>query len=157
MVNILFVCTGNIFRSMTAEKCFKDYIIKNKLDFIQVDSAGIGLVPQNIHPFVKIRLEHYNIKFNHKTKWLTKELVQSNDLIIALNIDHQKYIKEKFNLEVPLFNELVSGKSEGILDVEDFKLNSKENIEQCRQYVYSVVDYIYDSIPILINNLFKGI
>ncbi|NCN51593.1 hypothetical protein GW931_01125 [archaeon] len=30
MKKILFVCSGNTFRSMSAEKCLKDYLKKNK-------------------------------------------------------------------------------------------------------------------------------
>jgi protein-tyrosine phosphatase len=43
MVNVLFVCLGNICRSPMAEAVFRDFVIKNKLeDKIEVDSAGTG-------------------------------------------------------------------------------------------------------------------
>ena len=31
-MNILFVCTGNVFRSMTSEYCFKDFLKKNNIN-----------------------------------------------------------------------------------------------------------------------------
>jgi protein-tyrosine phosphatase len=50
MPSILFVCTGNIFRSMTAE-----YALKAMLDPrspIRVSSAGTVALPQAMHPDV---------------------------------------------------------------------------------------------------------
>jgi protein-tyrosine phosphatase len=48
MPSILFVCTGNIFRSMIAE-----YALKAMLDprsLIRVSSAGTVALPQAMHP-----------------------------------------------------------------------------------------------------------
>jgi protein-tyrosine phosphatase len=43
MINVLFVCLGNICRSPMAEAVFRNYVInKNLEDKINVDSAGTG-------------------------------------------------------------------------------------------------------------------
>jgi protein-tyrosine phosphatase len=43
MINVLFVCLGNICRSPMAEAVFRNYVInKNLQDKINVDSAGTG-------------------------------------------------------------------------------------------------------------------
>jgi Low molecular weight phosphotyrosine protein phosphatase len=50
MPSILFVCTGNIFRSLTAE-----YALKARLDPgspLRVSSAGTVALPQDMHPDV---------------------------------------------------------------------------------------------------------
>ena len=43
MINVLFVCMGNICRSPTAQGVFERFVKKNNLSHtIQVDSAGLG-------------------------------------------------------------------------------------------------------------------
>ena len=52
--SILFVCTGNIFRSVTAE-----YALKSRLGAgtsCVVSSAGIDAKPQSVHAWVLTRL-----------------------------------------------------------------------------------------------------
>jgi len=156
MTKVLFVCTGNIFRSMSAEKFLKDYLSKNHIQGIKVSSAGIGLVKGSVHEYVIDRLKHYGIKLNHKTTKLTLELIKENDLILARNKNHQEYIKDKFNLDVPLFNEIVYHKKEGILDADEmypeFKTQPLEG-EKLKKYIGYVLDYIHDSIPKLVENI----
>ncbi|MCA9460227.1 MAG: hypothetical protein KC550_06790 [Nanoarchaeota archaeon] len=160
MIQILFVCTGNVFRSMTAEKCLTNYLENNNISNIKSNSAGTKLAPQEINPFTLKRLLLYNIKVNHTAKDLTKELLEKSDLIIAMSTDHQEYIKETFGIEVPLFNEVSYGKSQGVLDFHEHmpNINSVENSqEEFEKYAYFVVEYIYNAIPNLVNNLPKWI
>jgi protein-tyrosine phosphatase len=59
MPSILFVCTGNIFRSLTAE-----YALKAMLDPrspIHVSSAGTVALLQAMHPDVRAYLETISI------------------------------------------------------------------------------------------------
>jgi protein-tyrosine phosphatase len=161
MKKILFVCTGNVFRSMTAEKSLEHYLNKNKISGFEVDSAGIKPFPQEPLRVVIQKLSSYGIEFpKHKYKKLTQELIGKNDIIIAMNKNHQEFIKEKFKVQVPLFNEIVSNSSEGVLDIEEkiphiFSL-PKEKKEKIRdEYASLVVDYIYKSIPKLMANLNK--
>ena len=41
-VNVLFVCLGNICRSPTAHGVFRDFVTREKMHHIVVDSAGTG-------------------------------------------------------------------------------------------------------------------
>ena len=75
MTKIIFVCTGNAFRSMTAEKCAKDYLKKNKITNIRIDSAATMPYPQEPQPAVLERLKHHGITVRHKYKKLTKKLI----------------------------------------------------------------------------------
>ena len=57
MTSILFVCTGNIFRSMTAE-----YALRARLSAqssIRVSSAGIQARPQEMHPDIRTFLKRW--------------------------------------------------------------------------------------------------
>ena len=162
MIKILFVCTGNVFRSMIAEKCLNNYLIKNNIKEFEVDSAGIDPIPQKPQKATIERLSFYNIKINHKYKKINQNLVDNNDIIIAMNINHQKYIKEKFGFDAPLFNELISNNKEGILDFEEYDpniidLNDKKKKKEIQKYAYFLVDYVYNSIPKLMANIHKWV
>lgn len=168
MKKILFVCTGNVFRSMIAEKCFKKYISDNLLeeDF-SIDSAWIAPIKQDVQKDVIDRLDYYWINCNnHKYKKINEKLVSESNYIIAMNFDHKDFIKNQFNLDIPLFNELAYNKSTWISDFWEFldfwwfnlkniDLNDTKYKKEIRDYIYYTVDYIYNSIPYLIKSLEK--
>jgi protein-tyrosine-phosphatase len=63
MPSILFVCTGNIFRSMTAE-----YALKAMLDprsLVRVSSAGTVALSQEMHPDVRAYLMQRGVDPSH--------------------------------------------------------------------------------------------
>ena len=49
---ILFVCKGNIFRSMTAEYMMKKYLTQHKITDFVVGSAGIEARPHTMDPML---------------------------------------------------------------------------------------------------------
>ncbi|MBI3807029.1 MAG: hypothetical protein HY281_05885 [Nitrospirae bacterium] len=93
--SVLFVCTGNIFRSMTAE-----YALKAGLGLgtsCVVSSAGIDAKPQSVHDWVQIQLREKGADpTRHIQRQLTKELVEAADLVIAMGRNHQAFVREKF-------------------------------------------------------------
>lgn len=159
MAKILFVCTGNVFRSMIAEKCLKEYVKRNKIENFYVDSAGIETTTQKPNHFTVQRLKFYGINTkNHKYKQLTKKLIENNNLIIAMNTNHRSFIQKTFGIKVPLFNEVAYKKHDGILDFHEHDpqikdLSNRTKDKEIRKYAYCIVDYIYKSTP----NLFKNI
>jgi protein-tyrosine-phosphatase len=58
-MKILFVCTGNIFRSMSAEYLAKKYITDNNIKNIKVNSAGTIAEIQNPFSYTVKCLEKY--------------------------------------------------------------------------------------------------
>ena len=157
MVKILFVCTGNMFRSASAEYSLKRYLFENKekvynlsgfsYSEIQISSAGTAVRPQAIHKAIVEEFKQKNINMNaHIYMQIDTQLIKENDLIIAMGEDHQKYLKKTFNLDVPLFNEICYNKHEGILDDWE-KLGKHPNPKIEEKYLKSVVDYIYNSMP----------
>jgi len=60
--NILFVCTGNVFRSMAAKHCLEKYLQDRKMNSIEVDSAGINVKPYYVvMPFMAEYLDSFGI------------------------------------------------------------------------------------------------
>jgi len=69
--SVLFVCTGNIFRSVTAE-----YALKARLGAgtsCAVRSTGIDAKPQSIHAWVQTRLHEKGSDSNHPRPTTTQQ------------------------------------------------------------------------------------
>ena len=144
--SILFVCTGNIFRSLTAEYALKQYLGLSGL--YSVGSAGIDAKPQLIHPLVCARLLERGVDpAGHVQRKLSQSLLDRADFVVAMGRDHQAAVQRLFGLSIPLFNQLCFGRDEPILDVHEALPDWEQNEEQARAYVLSVVDHICDAIP----------
>lgn len=150
--SVLFVCTGNIFRSMVAE-----YAMRAQLGWqghYRVESAGTEARPQSIHPVVRARLIQKGIDpFGHVQRRLTENLIERVTLIIAMGDDHRAHLFQQFGCEVPLYNQVSIGAEVPILDLHEAIPNWQCELERAREYVESVVDHIWDSTPALIARL----
>ena len=155
--SILFVCTGNVFRSMAAE-----YALRAQLDrhsSYRIESAGIEAKTKSIHPVISNRLIQKGTNPSaHIPRLLTKKLVEQNDLIIAMGIGHREFIHKQFGLHVPLFNEVSLGEDTPILDLHEALPDWERDIDEARAYVESVIDHIWESVPALLARLphFQG-
>src|SRR5688572_8369678 len=104
MINVLFVCLGNICRSPLAEGIFKDIVKKKGLNNkISIDSAGtgnyhIGADPD--HRSIKVARK-YDIELDHKARQFVKRDFDDFDYIIAMdqnNYDNIKRLKREASL-----------------------------------------------------------
>ena len=150
--SVLFVCTGNIFRSVTAE-----YALKARLGegtSCSVSSAGIDAKPQSAHDWVQTRLREKGADPTaHVQRQLTKELVEAADLVIAMGRDHQVFVLEHFGRDVPLFNQVCLGHDQPILDLHEVIPDWETDPERARAYVWSVIDVIWATAPALLSRL----
>jgi protein-tyrosine phosphatase len=152
-MRILFVCTGNVFRSLSAELLLKDYLKKEGIRGIVVASTGTVAAPDVVGAAVLSELSCFGIDASlHKQTHLTKEIAKSYDLVIAMAEYHQAYIKDNYGIDAPLFNEFCYGKSLSIWDVNDV-LGSGYNSKAEENYIRKTIRYIHDSMPIFIKNL----
>lgn len=144
--SILFVCTGNIFRSMVAEYALKRHL--GSRDMYHVGSAGIEATPQTIHPIVRTRLlERGADPAGHLQRRLTRSLLDQADCVVAMGRDHQEAVARLFGLSIPLFNQLCFERDEPILDLHEALPAWRQDADQAQAYVLSVVDHIFDAIP----------
>lgn len=150
--SILFVCTGNIFRSLAAEQAFK--VLLGPSPSYLVGSAGIDAKPQPIHDWVKTRLSKYGgDPSSHVQRQLTSEMVEKADLIIAMGRNHQEFLRERFGRDVPLYNQVCCDRDEPILDIHEVMPAWEESPDRARAYVWSVIDQIWERMPALISRL----
>lgn len=85
VTRILFVCTGNIFRSMTAEYMLKKYLKQQNITGFMVSSAGIEAKPQSPDPFLVGDLKKRKIEVSmHRQRKLTKKLLDQQDIVITM-------------------------------------------------------------------------
>jgi protein-tyrosine phosphatase len=154
MPSILFVCTGNIFRSMSAE-----YALKARLDQrspIRVISAGTAAIPQEMHPDIRAYMLQRGMDPSlHRQRKVSTELLHASDLVIAMSTDHQAFLFDTFQYRAPLFNEVCHGRSEPLLDVWEAIPTWETDLEAARHYAFRVLEYIWASVPGLLQNLGK--
>jgi protein-tyrosine-phosphatase len=150
--SVLFVCTGNIFRSLAPEHALK--VLLGPHVTCLVSSAGIDAKPQAVHEWVKARLHAKGADPSlHIQRQLTREMVQDADLVIAMGQIHQEFIRDRFRCDAPLFNQVCFGRDESILDVHEALPTWEEDHDRARAYVWSVIDGIWEATPLLIRRL----
>lgn len=157
-MKILFVCTGNIFRSMSAEFSLRDYLKNNLIDNIIVSSAGTDPNQGGVDPNVSKTLLELGIDVsNHSPRKLTKEILEENDIIVAMSTDHKEFIETNFEITPFLFNEIAFDKMTPLLDNSEALIDWDTNKQAFDEYNSMMVKHIYATIPIFAEKLFTKI
>ncbi|MEI7563567.1 MAG: HIT domain-containing protein [bacterium] len=151
---ILFVCKGNIFRSMTAEYMMKKYLTQHKITDFVVSSAGIEASPKTVDPYLVADLKKRNIDVSkHQQRKLSKELLDQQDIVIAMGQNHKDFIWNNWKRRVFLFNELAYNKKTPVLDIEEKIPANKRNEDAREKYEKAVVDHIQKWTPAVFSSL----
>lgn len=146
MKSIRFICTGNIFRSLTAEYALKQYLGPQGAHCI--GSAGIETKPQSIYLIVRARLlEHGADPAWHIQRKLTQSLLEEVDCVVAMARDHQEAVQRLFGRSIPLFNQACFARGEPMLDLHEALPTREQGVEVAQAYAVSVVDHVCDAIP----------
>ena len=149
---ILFICTGNIFRSLVAEYALKWHL--DRKTWLLVGSAGTEASPQTVHPAVRWRLQEKGADpTGHVQRKLTKDLLDAATLSVAMGLDHQHFIRREFGREVPLFNQVCFDRVEPILDIHEAVPDWQHNLQQSRAYLDAVIEHIWAGVPRLLRYL----
>lgn len=152
MKSILFVCTGNIFRSLVAEYALKACLGQDS-GYV-IGSAGIEATPQEIHPVVLARLLEKGVDPSlHRQRKLTRELIERASLTIAMGRNHQEWIRQEFRRNVRLFNHFCYHLDQPILDIHETIPDWRDQPESSREYLHFVIEHIWDGVPHLIEHL----
>lgn len=155
MTSILFICSGNIFRSMVAEYALKS-LLGPSSPYI-VGSAGTEARPQAVHPFIRERLLAKGIDPGlHVQRRLTRELLDGTTLPVAMGLDHRESIRQTFHRDVRLFNDICFQTCDPILDLHEAIPDWQHNHEASRDYVISVIEYLWTTMPTFLARLPKA-
>jgi protein-tyrosine-phosphatase len=89
-MHLLFVCTGNTCRSPMAEAIARAMIAERGLSDIAVSSAGTSAWDGSpaSDPAVLVTMEHGMDLTGHRSRVLSREIVERADLILAMGPHH---------------------------------------------------------------------
>lgn len=147
-MNVLFVCTGNIFRSMSAEYLLKDLLKKRQTNGITVSSAGTQAIPETLPKACIDALHSFRIDPTpHHQRKVSPAILASNDLIVSMAKEHQDHLWNKFRVNSHLFNEIAHGKETSIPDVWEAVPDFDKNPVAKNKYIMKTIYYIHDSMP----------
>ena len=152
MNHILFVCTGNIFRSMIAEHALRraagpsaDYSFR---------SAGTEAKTQPMVNIVRQGLNARDIDpSGHVQRRLTPELFNGADLVVAMGLDHVAFIEETYKETPVLFDEVAYGRRQAILDTWEAVPDHENNAEARDAHIRSVLNHIWGGATPFLRNV----
>ena len=100
---VLFVCSGNTCRSPMAEGILKNLLPAEYKDKISVTSAGtLGLWEMPASDLaVAVAAEHNIDLSGHRSRGLTRSLLETCDLVLCMAREHEEFIRYRF----PTFRE----------------------------------------------------
>jgi protein-tyrosine-phosphatase len=152
MRQVLFVCTGNVFRSLAAEYALRA-ALHPRTEFL-VASAGIDDRAQPVPPEIVDYLRQKNFDVStHRRRTLTRQLVDAADVVIAMSLDHRDFIRERFGRDAPLFLECCGHGSEALLDLHEAVRDYRSNRAAALAYIRTTIDRIVELTPRLIGRI----
>jgi protein-tyrosine phosphatase len=155
MFRVLFVCTGNIFRSLTAEYALRHVIGAD--NHILVASAGTEDFPHVVHPYVRDYLLARGLDVRrHSRRTLTAQMLQEPGPVIAMSTEHRLVLAERFNLpDIPLFTEACGIPGESLPDVDEAVRDHTTNPIAVDTHIRMIIDRIIELTPQLASRLLQ--
>lgn len=149
---ILFVCTGNIFRSLTADRALRALLAGNPE--VHVSSAGTDDYPHVVRPYTMgyLLAKGYDVS-DHRRRTLTQALIDESSLVVSMSTDHQAFIRRTFSRETPLFLEACGEPAEWLPDIEDVIPDYLTNRRAVEAHVRATINRIVDLAPRMARNL----
>lgn len=97
MIKILFICHGNICRSVSAEYIFKQLVDEAGLsDKVYIDSAATSTeeIGNEIYPPMRKALMEHDVPIgNHRARQVKRKEYDEFDLIIAMDDENLYYLR----------------------------------------------------------------
>jgi protein-tyrosine phosphatase len=152
MHRVLFVCTGNIFRSLTAHRALAA-LLANRTDLV-VASAGTVDYPHVVWPYVGGYLKQKGFDVgDHRRRTLTQAILDESQLVVAMSTDHQAYIRDRFGREAPLFLEACGYGAEWLPDIHEVVPDWERNQAATEAHIRVTIDRIVELAPRMAENV----
>jgi protein-tyrosine phosphatase len=153
MFRVLFVCTGNIFRSLTAEYALRDLL--GPRSGIVIASAGTEDFPHVVRPVVSDYLLSRGLDVSgHRRRTLMPRMLEEPGPVIAMSTEHRTFLAEQFKRrDVPLFTEACGISEEPLPDVAEVVTDHDTNPAAVEAHVRKIIDRILELTPQLARRL----
>lgn len=149
---VLFVCTGNIFRSLTADRAVRGLLAAQS--GFHVSSAGTVDYPHDVRPYTRGYLLSKGFDVgSHRRRTLTQAIMDESQLVVAMSTDHQAFIREQFGRDVPLYLEVCGVGTEWLPDIEDVIPDYQTNRPAVEAHVRATIDRIVELAPRMVENI----
>lgn len=99
MVSVLFVCTGNQYRSPIAAEAFREQLVRDgRAAQWQVNSAGTWTSPGRHAPRTAVELARlFGVNIDeHVTRLLDAKMLKDADLVFVMEEGHKEAIQAEF-------------------------------------------------------------
>ncbi len=148
MKQVLFVCTGNIFRSLTAEYALR-HALRDRPG-VHVSSAGTADYPYVVRPNVREYLLSKGFDVSrHQRRTLTAALLDAAQQVVPMSTDQRAHHVERFGRSGPLFLEACGGLADAQPAIEEVVLDYRTNSAAVAAHVRSTIDRICGLTPLL--------
>ena len=156
---IVFVCTGNVFRSLTAEYALRA-ALGTRADIV-VASAGTAQGDDVVPPEVSAYLltKGFDVRA-HRRRTLTHDILQQAQLVVAMSLDHRDFIRARFGVDVPVFLECCGEAPAALLDLHEAVADYGTNPAAAAAHIRATIDRIIELTPRLarrLDNLFRHV
>jgi len=151
---VLFVCTGNIFRSLTAEYALRDALLRMGRT-IHVESAGTEDFPHVVKPVVARYLATKGFDVSaHRRRTVTPQMLAEPGLVIAMSTEHVETLRAQYQYpDAPLFTTVCGLDGEPLPDVDEAVTDHRTNPGAVEVHVRVIIDRILELTPRLANRL----
>ena len=152
MPSVLFICTGNQFRSPVAAEGFRQVLKENGREGWDVSSAGTWTVPGQ-PPFRQTVDVARSLGLNlsgHLTRLVDEQMLESADVVLVMASGHKEAIEVEFpsaRKKVHLLLQVLTGKPHDIPDpamapdeTETILKNLVSLIRDERQKIYQMLE-----------------
>ena len=136
MVSVLFVCTGNQFRSPIAAEVFREQLVRDGR-IAQWDVHSAGTWTSNGLPALrdaKQLAQSFGVNIEgHSTHMLDKALLEDADLILVMEAGHKESIQVEFPFarnKVHMLSQVVEGVAYDIPDPASSRDEAREIIRE---------------------------
>lgn len=144
-MRVLFVCTGNTCRSPMAEAILKEIAGERNLK-IEVESAGIFAQAKQKASDNAIKIVDNSFIKDHKSKLLTKELIDWAELVLVMTKSHLNMVESMYpeaNSKSHLLLDYTEYKNEDIKDPFGGSLEEYQRVKiQLEDAIFALLEKI---------------
>jgi protein-tyrosine-phosphatase len=141
-----------VFRSLTAEYALRS-ALRGRADIV-VASAGTADADDVVPPEVSAYLltKGFDVRA-HRRRTLTREIVADARLVVAMSLDHRKFIRERFGVRAPVFLECCGAAPAALLDLHEAVADYRTNLTAAGAHIRATIDRIIELTPRLAERL----